>query len=61
MFVEAKVNRVITIMKRNKALGSDGLPIEIVREIFVYNRRLFIRILSKCLKKGTFPKNWKTS
>lgn len=53
LFDKAEINRVIYKMKVKKAPGSDGLPIEIIRDIFMANNRLFIHILNSCLKKAS--------
>ncbi|GIY39266.1 uncharacterized protein CDAR_617811, partial [Caerostris darwini] len=55
--VEATVLRI----KKKKAVGPDGLPGEIIQEIFFSNRGLFTALLNKLLVLGVFPAVWKVA
>ncbi|GIX77410.1 uncharacterized protein CDAR_2661 [Caerostris darwini] len=52
---------IINRNKLNKAVGTDGLPGEIIKEIFFANRQWFTALLNYLLEKGTFPETWKSA
>ncbi|GIY73320.1 uncharacterized protein CDAR_530971 [Caerostris darwini] len=54
-----EVESVITQIKPRKAVGTDGLPGEIIKEIFLVSRVWFTDLLNHLLKNGIFPAAWK--
>ncbi|GIY68078.1 uncharacterized protein CDAR_452961 [Caerostris darwini] len=54
-----EVEGLISNIKPNKAEGTDGLPGEIIKEIFFANRNWFVNLLNHLLKNGIFPSCWK--
>ncbi|GIY53696.1 hypothetical protein CDAR_175111 [Caerostris darwini] len=50
-----EVEGLISNIKPNKAEGIDGLPGEIIKEIFFANRNWFVNLLNYLLKNGIFP------
>ncbi|GIX82056.1 reverse transcriptase domain-containing protein, partial [Caerostris darwini] len=52
---------IINRIKLNKAVGTDGLPGEIIKEIFFANRQWFTALLNYLLEKGIFPETWKSA
>ncbi|GIY81628.1 putative 115 kDa protein in type-1 retrotransposable element R1DM [Caerostris darwini] len=54
-----KVEGILSKIKPNKAEGTDGLPGEIIKEIFFANRYWFTSLLNHLLKNGIFPPCWK--
>lgn len=61
LFSIEEVERATHKMPRKKAPGPDGLTIEVIEEVFLANKILFTKLLNQCLKKGYFPKDWKTA
>ncbi|GIX95978.1 putative 115 kDa protein in type-1 retrotransposable element R1DM [Caerostris darwini] len=55
--MEAIVNKI----KPNKAVGVDGLPGEVIREIFIANKVWFKDLFNLLLGRGIFPDTWKTA
>ncbi|GIY37472.1 uncharacterized protein CDAR_458971 [Caerostris darwini] len=53
--LEAIVNKI----KPNKAVGVDGLPGEVIREIFIANKVWFKDLFNLLLGRGIFPDTWK--
>ncbi|GIX77303.1 hypothetical protein CDAR_276441, partial [Caerostris darwini] len=58
-FTPQEVEAVIQNIKPNKAVGVDGLPGEIIREIFLANKNWFIELLNLLVGRGIFPELWK--
>ncbi|GIX97547.1 probable RNA-directed DNA polymerase from transposon BS [Caerostris darwini] len=46
-------------MKPNKSPGPDGIPGELVKELFYANKVCFTALLNRLLELGVFPKEWK--
>ncbi|GIY37492.1 uncharacterized protein CDAR_459091 [Caerostris darwini] len=57
----AEVEAVISNIKPKKTVGLDGLPGELIKEIYYTNRKWFLHLLNTLLKKGAFPAIWKTA
>ncbi|GIX76024.1 uncharacterized protein CDAR_443101 [Caerostris darwini] len=55
--LEAIVNKI----KPNEAVGVDGLPGEVIREIFIANKVWFKDLFNLLLGRGIFPDTWKTA
>ncbi|GIY79612.1 RNA-directed DNA polymerase from mobile element jockey [Caerostris darwini] len=54
-----EIEAVISKLQPKKAVGTDGIPGEIVKEIFFANRIWFTELLNQLLCKGIFPQIWK--
>lgn len=60
-FTQEEIRSVIQGMNPKKATGEDGLTSEIILVIYKNYPLLFKQIYNECLKRGCFPKRWKTS
>ncbi|GIX83523.1 RNA-directed DNA polymerase from mobile element jockey [Caerostris darwini] len=58
-FTQQEVAAVIHNIKPNKAVGVDGLPGELIKEMFLANKKWFVQILNLLVSKGHFPELWK--
>lgn len=54
-----EVVRAIAESKLGKSPGIDGIPFEVIREIYYANKEWFLRILNTCYLAGIFPNIWK--
>ncbi|GIY44539.1 putative RNA-directed DNA polymerase from transposon X-element [Caerostris darwini] len=54
-----ELESVINNIKPNKAVGIDGIPGEVIKEIFLANPQWFLRLLNLLLERGEFPGVWK--
>lgn len=48
-------------INKGKAPGQDGLPTDIIEEVYLANKPLFHRFRNMCYKRGYFPKGWKSA
>lgn len=44
-------------INKKKAPGLDILPVEVIKEVDIANKPLFMRLLNLCIKAGYFPKS----
>ncbi|GIX76027.1 putative 115 kDa protein in type-1 retrotransposable element R1DM [Caerostris darwini] len=58
-FTEQEIGNVILNIKPNKPPGPDGIPGELVKELFFANKIWFTALLNGLLAVGVFPKEWK--
>lgn len=56
-----EADQILSRMHNKKALSIDGLLLGIVQEIFPTNKSLYVHILNRCLKRGIFLTEWKSS
>ncbi|GIY54776.1 uncharacterized protein CDAR_391101 [Caerostris darwini] len=54
-----ELESVINNIKPNKAVGIDGIPGEVIKEIYLANPKWFLRLLNILLERGEFPRIWK--
>ncbi|GIY64187.1 uncharacterized protein CDAR_543651 [Caerostris darwini] len=54
-----ELESVINNIKPNKAVGIDGIPGEVIKEIYLANPKCFLRLLNILLERGEFPRIWK--
>lgn len=54
-----EITRAIEETKLRKAPGPDGIPFEVVRELFYVNKCWFKEIFDVCYRAGVFPRTWK--
>ncbi|GIX87721.1 retrovirus-related Pol polyprotein from type-1 retrotransposable element R1 [Caerostris darwini] len=50
-----EIEALISSIKSHKAPGPDGLPGEIIKEIFYANKTWFTALLNNLLQRGIFP------
>ncbi|GIX87699.1 reverse transcriptase domain-containing protein [Caerostris darwini] len=58
-FNSAEIESIIDRIKPNKAAGVDGIPGEIIKEIFITNKSWFTKLFNSLLERGKFPSIWK--
>ena len=51
--------RKVVGLKPGKALGSDGIPPEVIREMASQKPVLLLRMYNACLRECMFPEIWK--
>ncbi|GIY79603.1 uncharacterized protein CDAR_57061 [Caerostris darwini] len=54
-----EVEAIILSIKPNKAVGVDGLPGELIKEIFFANKKWFVELFNILVGRGIFPVLWK--
>ena len=59
-FTEGEIKQMIASFNRKKAPGTDGITNDIYLRTFNKFPRLVTEIYNQCLKKGCFPRRWKT-
>lgn len=55
LFGKEELERALRYMNKGKALGTDGLPVEIIEVVYVF----IPPNPQHCLKKGYLPREWK--
>ena len=60
-FTKEEVLAVLEKLDPSKAPGEDGLTSEILLRIFKLFPTFFTKTFNECLRKGHFPKHWKSS
>ncbi|GIX69951.1 uncharacterized protein CDAR_394471 [Caerostris darwini] len=58
-FTMQEIEAIILSIKPNKAVGVDGLPGELIKEIFFANKKWFVELFNILVGRGIFPVLWK--
>lgn len=54
-----EVRRAVGRLKEGKAPGSDGIPVEVVKELVTQRPEYVVALYKRWLQEGSFPKIWK--
>lgn len=57
----SELESVIRDLKPNKAPGEDGIPSEIIRDLYYCDKAWFRAVINKCWTLSYFPKVWKNA
>jgi len=60
-FTQGEIKQTIEIFNRNKASGMDGITIDTFLRTFNKFPRIVTAIYNQCVKRGSFPRRWKTA
>src|SRR4029077_12924451 len=59
--MESEVRKALAEIKNNKATGTDGIPIELIRGAGEEGVRVVTQLCQSIWKTTTWPKDWKKS
>ena len=60
-FIQGEIKQTIESFKRKKAPGMDGITSDVFLRTFNRFPRQVTAIYNTCIKKGSFPRRWKTA
>jgi len=60
-FTQAEIKQTLESFNRRKAPGMDGITSDIFLRTFNKFPRIVTEIYNQCLKRGSFPRRWKTA